>query len=69
MRLMILGICKRYTKEIIIKNQVYDYYEKLTTSKKLETKYILIDEKSYCLLCTKKSIRQGENNKQHWKIR
>ena len=31
----------------------------------LETKYILIDEKSYCLLCTKKSIRQSENNKQH----
>ena len=35
-----------YTKEIIIKNQVFDYYENLIRPKKLETKNILIDEKS-----------------------
>ena len=42
-----VGIYKIYTKEIIIKKQVFDYYKNLIRPKNLEAKSILIDEKSY----------------------
>ena len=35
-----------YTKEIIIKNEVFDYYENLIRSKKIKTKNISMDGKS-----------------------
>ena len=42
-----MGIYKKHTKEIYIKSQVFDYYDNLIKPKKLETKNIEIDEKSY----------------------
>ena len=36
-----------HIKEINIKNRVYNYFDNLINPKKLETKYILLEEKSY----------------------
>ena len=44
---MIVAVYKMYTTEIIIKSQIFDIYENLVRPEKLETKNILIDEKSY----------------------
>ena len=40
-------ISKMYIKDSIIKNQIFDYYENLIRPEILQTKNILIDEKSY----------------------
>ena len=45
--LMIVDIYKMHTKNICIKNQVFHYHDDLIKSKKVETKNIVIDEKSY----------------------
>ena len=44
---MVLVIYKRHTKEINIKHQFHYHYENLIKPKKLETKNIFIDKKSY----------------------
>ena len=44
---MIEGTYKMHTKKINIKNQVHQNYENLIKSKKLGTRNILIDKKSY----------------------
>ena len=45
--MMIEGTYKMHTKKINIKNQVHQNYENLIKSKKLGTRNILIDKKSY----------------------
>ena len=44
---MIVGIYKMHTKKINIKNQVHCHYKNLIESKKLETRNVLINKKSY----------------------
>ena len=44
---MIVGIYKMHTKKIYIKNQVHYHYKNLIESKKLETRNVLINKKSY----------------------
>ena len=45
--LKIMGIYKMHTKKMNIENQVHYHYEKLTKPKKIETRNIFIDKKSY----------------------
>ena len=47
LHLMIVVIYKMHTKKINIKNQAHYHYENLFKPKKLETKNIFIDKKSY----------------------
>ena len=44
---MIVGIYKIHTKKLNIKNQVHYHYEYLIKTKKLGTRNILIDKKSF----------------------
>ena len=44
---MIVAICKIHTKKINIKDKAHYDYENLIEPKKLETRNILIDKKSY----------------------
>ena len=44
---MVLVIYKTHTKEINIEHQFHYHYENLIKPKKLETKNIFIDKKSY----------------------
>ena len=47
LHLMIVVIYKMHTKKINIKNQAHYHYENLFKPKKIETKNIFIDKKSY----------------------